>query len=62
MVYVDQNICIGCQMCTSICPEVFEMDKKDKSFVKPEKTWGVVDQGEINKAVDSCPVECIHHK
>lgn len=59
MVAVDQSICIGCQMCTSICPEVFEMNKADKSEVKPEKKWGQVDQGEIVKAIDSCPVECI---
>ena len=28
---VDEELCIGCELCTSICPEVFSMDDDGKS-------------------------------
>ena len=27
-VKIDQDTCIGCGLCPSICPSVFEMDEK----------------------------------
>ena len=55
---VDKDVCIGCELCTSICPEVFSMyddglavaieDELDESLVESAK-----------EAEDSCPVEAI---
>jgi ferredoxin len=55
MVKVDQNKCIGCGLCTSICPEVFELGKNGKSTVKNTKSKAKC----IKEAIASCPVGAI---
>lgn len=32
--YVDKDTCIGCELCTQICPDVFSMDDDGKSVAK----------------------------
>ena len=55
---VDQDTCISCGMCVSICPEVFE-------FNDDEKAYAVVDtvpddnKDSAQEACDSCPVNAI---
>jgi len=56
-VYVDQDECIGCELCTDMCPEVFRMSDAGVSEVSnPE---GAPEE-KIQEAIDNCPVECIH--
>lgn len=54
---VDKEKCIGCGLCVSLCPEVFEVDE-GKSRVKEE-----VDLEKnkkcVKEAVQSCPVGAI---
>jgi ferredoxin len=55
-VKVDQETCIGCGLCMSLCPQVFEMGDDGKArVIKPK--------GEKEKcakeAADSCPVTAI---
>ena len=54
--YVNEN-CIGCGLCTSICPEVFSMTDENVAIadgeISPEK------ESTIQKAADSCPVSAI---
>ena len=33
---VDRDACIGCGLCNTICPEVFEMDDEDIAIVIAE--------------------------
>lgn len=55
-VWVDQKTCIGCGVCTTIAPKVFELGKNGKSKVKnPEGA----DLETIKLAVDACPVQAI---
>lgn len=54
MVKVDQNVCIGCGLCESLCPEVFEL-KEGKSHVKDSKSKAKC----VKEAADSCPVKAI---
>lgn len=56
-VKVDPDLCTGCELCVTTCPEVFEM-QGDKSIVKSNP---VPPDAEDNckKAVEECPVEAI---
>ncbi|MGL4362638.1 MAG: ferredoxin [Cellulosilyticaceae bacterium] len=55
---VDQNICIGCGLCASTCPEVFSMNDEGLSVAIladiPEDEESAADD-----AADSCPVGAI---
>lgn len=53
-VKVDKNKCIGCGLCVSLCPDVFELGPEGKSQVKGE-------EGECNlkEVAESCPVGAI---
>jgi ferredoxin len=52
MVSIDQNKCIGCGSCVSVCSEGFEM-KDGKAQVKNANAKC------IKEAIDSCPVNAI---
>ncbi len=55
MVNVDQEKCIGCGLCESLCPEVFKMEANSgKAEVKAQKKIPCV-----KEAIESCPVEAI---
>ena len=56
-VYVDQEICIGCGLCVSIVPEVFQLNDAGVSEVKQQAG---ANEAKIQEAIDSCPVNCIH--
>jgi ferredoxin len=53
---VDKEICISCEVCTHICPEVFEMQKDGKSGV--HNPTGAPEE-KIEEAMNNCPVACI---
>lgn len=57
-VRIDRNLCIGCETCVNICPDVFRMWgeflKADFEVEKPEP-FGAP----IRKALDSCPTSAI---
>jgi len=54
-VSVDKEKCIGCQLCTEICPKTFKM-VEDKAATKKSEIDKVTCEKE---AADSCPVEAI---
>jgi ferredoxin len=56
-VTVDEETCIGCEVCVDTCPEVFEM-VGDKARVKiNEVPKDVVES--CREAAENCPVEAI---
>lgn len=56
-VTVDEEACIGCEVCVDTCPEVFEM-VDDKARVKiNEVPKDVVES--CREAAENCPVEAI---
>ncbi|MBD3346666.1 MAG: 4Fe-4S dicluster domain-containing protein [Chitinivibrionales bacterium] len=55
---VDQDTCIGCELCANTCPEVFEMNDDGKAqTVKDDIPEDL--QESAQEAADGCPVDCI---
>ena len=57
-VYIDQDECIGCGLCTELCPLVFKMNDDGKA----EVIEGYQEEEKIEEAIDGCPVTCIHRQ
>ncbi|QVK18656.1 ferredoxin [Mycoplasmatota bacterium] len=55
---VNKDTCIGCELCPSICPDIFRMD--DDGLAVAEDTE-ISDElmSEVKEAEDSCPVAAI---
>ena len=58
-VIVDQKLCIGCGLCASMLPDVFEMDDSGKSRVKKEDGAPLE---KIKEIADMCPARAIKVK
>ena len=57
-VRIDESGCIGCGLCTQVCPEVFEMgDSGVAEVIMEEVPENLEDSAQ--EAADSCPVEVI---
>lgn len=52
---IDMDTCIGCGLCTELCPKVFEL-RDDKAWVINPAACDTCD---CQQAVDSCPVTAI---
>ncbi len=56
---VNKEKCIGCGMCASLVPDVFELDEKEnKSRVKEGVDLKKYEK-EIEEAIESCPARAI---
>lgn len=58
--YVDPNLCIGCELCVSFDPEVFEINAEGIAVVIG--TPKAVDEGLILAAIEGCPTGAIHER
>ncbi|WP_041668598.1 ferredoxin [Acetobacterium woodii] len=56
---VDRDTCIGCGLCESVCPEVFEMGSDDIAKVITEVIVPANEACAL-EAQDECPVSAIH--
>jgi len=57
---INKEKCIGCGLCVSLCPEVFELAEDGKSRIK-EKTDLEKNKECIKEAKESCPVGAIEN-
>lgn len=57
-VFVEDAACIGCTLCASTCPEVFQMtpDGKAEAFCQPDPSR----QEDARDAAGACPTSAIH--
>ncbi len=55
--YVDPDLCTGCELCVSVCPEVFAME--DDVAVAFVSTVPADAEESAQDAADQCPVEAI---
>ena len=58
MKYFVNEDCIGCGLCTSICPEVFEMTDAGTAKAQDEPVTDAVEPT-AQEAMNSCPVNAI---
>lgn len=58
--YVDPEVCIGCELCTTIEPEVFRMNDDGKSEAYGKTTDANEDN--VKQAIEACPVNAIGAK
>ena len=56
---IDENLCIGCGACVTTAPKTFVMDDNGKARVINEAGDK---PGDIQTAVDNCPVQAISFK
>jgi len=54
---VDPDLCTGCELCVSTCPEVFEMDGDVAKVIVDEVPED--SEGCAGEAADDCPAEAI---
>jgi ferredoxin len=54
-VKVNQEVCIGCGQCVSLCPDCFEINDEGKSEVKVEEC----NCENLTEAKEDCPVKAI---
>ena len=59
-VKVDKEKCIGCGLCSNLCPEVFELGEDGKARVK-EGADLEKNKDCIKEAAESCPVGAIEN-
>lgn len=55
---IDQSGCIGCGVCSEICPEVFEISDDDLADVIVDEIPAEA-EGTAQEAAESCPVSVI---
>jgi ferredoxin len=56
-VTVDEDLCTGCGLCESTCPEVFEL-QDDIAVVKVDTVPADAEES-CKQAAEDCPVEAI---
>ncbi len=55
---VNEDLCIGCELCVSTCPEVFSMNDDGKAqAIESMVPMEIADN--CRKAAQECPVEAI---
>ena len=56
-VSVDKDLCIGCALCESNCPEIFEM--QDNIAILKVEIIPSAEETSVKQMVDDCPVTAI---
>jgi len=57
-VFVDKELCIGCEACVDICPEIFEI-QDDIAVVKIDDDVPEDLEAAVEEAAEACAVEAI---
>lgn len=60
--FVDEETCIGCGLCPSLCPEIFEMNNETGKAIAKDIEIAVDILEDAKDAEEQCPVEAIDIK
>ncbi|WP_273321002.1 ferredoxin [Vallitalea guaymasensis] len=60
--FVDEETCIGCGLCPSICPEIFEMNNETGKAIAKDIEIADDTLEDAKDAEEQCPVEAIDIK
>ncbi|MEA3305413.1 MAG: ferredoxin [Candidatus Omnitrophota bacterium] len=52
---VDEELCTGCGLCASSCPEIFEMKDDNKAHVIASESKSC----DLNQVASECPLNAI---
>jgi len=55
--YVDKDLCIGCGVCPTVCPEVFEMGNDVAEVIGDAVPLEA--EADAQSAQEQCPVDAI---
>jgi ferredoxin len=56
-VSIDKELCTGCELCVSTCPDVFEMDGDIARVINEIVSPGAEES--VQQATDDCPTTAI---
>lgn len=56
--FVDKDICIGCGVCPTVCPEIFEMDDDELAKASEDEIADNLVES-AKDAEEQCPVNAI---
>ncbi|NLP43265.1 MAG: ferredoxin [Peptococcaceae bacterium] len=56
--HVEKDVCIGCGVCPTICPEIFIMDVDGLAIAQQEQVPEELEES-AQEAAESCPTEAI---
>lgn len=60
---IDPDCCIGCEVCTQVCPEVFRMEEGDDDHEHGKAMVynpAGAPEAKVETAMDNCPSACIY--
>ncbi|HZJ57938.1 MAG TPA: ferredoxin [Clostridia bacterium] len=60
-VFVDQDLCISCGLCISVCEDVFSWNEYDKAEAIDEDVPVELEE-DVEEAVETCPTEAIQYQ
>jgi len=56
-VIIDPELCIGCESCVDLAPEIFEMEDELAIVIEEEVPDELEDK--VQEAIEICPVDAI---
>lgn len=60
LLLIQEEVCVGCGICTKICPEIFRIESKKAKIIS---TSNLADHDlQIKEAIEACPVMAISLK
>jgi ferredoxin len=61
-VWIDDNECTQCGLCTDNVPAIFKMGQSSAEVIMPDVDVPLQFIHPVHQAIDDCPVSCIHEK